>query len=172
MSAEFEDLLRRIPEIERRVRNMMRYVTVAEVDAAKGLVKLKDDGEDPAQTLETDWVPWMEQAGQTKTWTPPSVGQPMMLFSPSGNIADAIALAGRFSNQNAQPSQKGDENMVTIGGTTITTSGNKVHIKTGTIVLEGDVHLGGEGGKLVHRKGDLDSAGDAAQESATKVYAV
>ncbi len=72
---------------------MMRYVTVAEVDAAKGLVKLKDDGEDPDQTLETDWVPWMEQAGQTKTWTPPSVGQPMMLFSPSGNIADAIALA-------------------------------------------------------------------------------
>lgn len=172
MSAEFEDLLRRIPEIERRVRNMMRYVTVAEVDAAKGLVKLKDDGEDPDQTLETDWVPWMEQAGQTKTWTPPSVGQPMMLFSPSGNIADAIALAGRFSNQNAQPSQKGDENMVTIGGTTITTSGDKVHIKTGTIVLEGDVHLGGEGGKLVHRKGDLDSAGDAADQSATKVYAV
>jgi phage baseplate assembly protein gpV len=172
MSAEFEDLLRRIPEIERRVRNMMRYVTVAEVDPAKGLVKLKDDGEDPDQTLETDWVPWMEQAGQTKTWTPPSVGQPMMLFSPSGNIADAIALAGRFSNQNAQPSQKGDENMQTIGGTTITVSGSKVHIKSGTIVLEGDVHLGGEGGKLVHRKGDLDSAGDAADQSATKVYAV
>lgn len=172
MSAEFEDLLRRIPEIERRVRNMMRYVTVAEVDAAKGLVKLKDDGEDPDQTLETDWVPWMEQAGQTKTWTPPSVGQPMMLFSPSGNIADAIALAGRFSNQNAQPSQKGDENMVTIGGTTITTSGDKVHIKSATIVLEGDVHLGGEGGKLVHRKGDADSAGDLAVGSASKVYAV
>ncbi len=61
--------------------------------------------------------------------------------------------------------------MVTIGGTTITMSGGKVHIKSGTIVLEGDVHLGGEGGQLVHRKGDADSSGDLAVGSATKVYA-
>ena len=41
------------------------------------------------------------------------------------------------------------------------------------IVLEApEVHLGAEGGQLVHRKGDVDSAGDAAVGSATKVYAV
>lgn len=172
MSAEFEDLLRRIPEIERRVRNMMRYVTVAEVDPQKGLVRVKDDGGDPDQTFESHWIPWMEQAGQTKTWTPPSVGQPMMILSPSGNMADAIAVSGRFSNQNPQPSQNGDENVEKIGNTTITRSGNKVTIESPTIVLKGEVHLGGEGGKLVHRKGDADTAGDLADGSATKVYAV
>lgn len=41
------------------------------------------------------------------------------------------------------------------------------------IVLEApEVHLGAEGGQLVHRKGDVDSDGDAAVGSATKVYAV
>lgn len=39
------------------------------------------------------------------------------------------------------------------------------------IVLEGEVHLGGKGGRLVHRKDDVDSGGDAAVGSATKVYA-
>ncbi|WP_164919712.1 phage baseplate assembly protein domain-containing protein [Hansschlegelia zhihuaiae] len=40
------------------------------------------------------------------------------------------------------------------------------------IVLEGTVHLGGEGGQQVHRKGDMDSDGDTAVDSATKVYAL
>lgn len=40
------------------------------------------------------------------------------------------------------------------------------------IVLEGEIHLGGDGGQLVHRKGDLDSDGDAAVGSASKVYAL
>lgn len=48
----------------------------------------------------------------------------------------------------------------------------KVVIVSPTIVLEGTVHLGGEGGQLVHRKGDMDSDGDAAVGSATKVYAL
>lgn len=48
----------------------------------------------------------------------------------------------------------------------------KLTINAPDIVLEGNTHLGGEGGELVHRKDDLDSDGDAAVGSATKVYAV
>lgn len=52
-----------------------------------------------------------------------------------------------------------------ISGGTITITGTK-------IILNGEVHLGGEGGQLVHRKNDVDSGGDTATGSATKVYAV
>ena len=45
-------------------------------------------------------------------------------------------------------------------------------VKADTIILDGEVHLGGEGGQLVHRKGDEDSDGDTAEGSATRVYAV
>ncbi len=172
MSAEFEDLLRRIVETERRVRNMVRYGVVDEVDAQKGVFKFKDDAGRDDQTLATDWVPWAEHGGQTKTWTPPAKGQRMVLFSPSGNVADAIGFPAQFSNANPQPSQNGAENVETIGNTTITRTADKVTIKSPTIVLDGNVHLGGEGGQLVHRKGDVDSDGDAAVGSATKVYAI
>ncbi|ACL57416.1 phage baseplate assembly protein domain-containing protein [Methylobacterium nodulans] len=48
-----------------------------------------------------------------------------------------------------------------------------VHIVAPEIVLEGTVYLGGKSGaKLVHRKDDLDSDGDIAVGSASKVYAV
>lgn len=48
------------------------------------------------------------------------------------------------------------------------------HVKASSkIILESpEVHLGAEGGQLVHRKGDEDSDGDAAVGSATKVFAV
>lgn len=51
-------------------------------------------------------------------------------------------------------------------------SAKKLHFKAPNIILEGDVDLGGTGGKLVHRKGDADSAGDTAVGSATKVRAL
>lgn len=49
-----------------------------------------------------------------------------------------------------------------------------MHVKASAkIILEApEVHLGGEGGQLVHRLGDVDTAGDAAVGSATKVFAV
>lgn len=66
---------------------------------------------------------------------------------------------------NAQIEQNDD-------GTTNITSPGKITIEAPEIVLKGDVHLGDEGGQLVHRKGDVDDDGDAAVGSASKVYAV
>lgn len=51
-------------------------------------------------------------------------------------------------------------------------SPGKIVLEAPEIVLKGNVHLGDEGGALVHRKGDVDSDGDAAVGSASKVYAV
>ncbi|MEQ1671343.1 MAG: hypothetical protein ABL893_10830 [Hyphomicrobium sp.] len=172
MSSDFEDLLRRLPELERRVRNMVRYGAVEEVDPAKGVFRFKDDGGKPEHSLETDWIPWAEQGGQTKTWTPLKKGQRMVIFSPSGNIADAIGFPAQFSNANGAPSDKGDENVEVIGNTRITRTADQVTIESPKIVLKGEVHLGDDGGQLLHRKGDVDSDGDVAVGSATKVYAV
>ncbi|MCB1520672.1 MAG: phage baseplate assembly protein V [Hyphomicrobiaceae bacterium] len=135
MSAEFEDLLRRIPEIERRLRNMVRYAKVEEIDAAKGLVKLIDEGEGDNQTIKTDWIPWAEVGGGIKTWRPPTKGQRMMMFSPSGQLHDAIAVSAAFSNENTQPSNKGDEIKETIGSSSVTVRGDSHVIKSPRIDL-------------------------------------
>lgn len=135
MSMEFEDLLRRIPEIERRLRNMVRYGKVEEVDAAKGLVKITDDGGGEGQSLTTDWIPWAETGGGIKTWRPPTKGQRVVMFSPSGSLHDAISFNAAFSNENAQPSDKGDEIKETIGSSSVTVRGDSHVIKSPRIDL-------------------------------------
>ena len=78
----------------------------------------------------------------------------------------------KLEHANPRPHDKAGEGVITVGNTRIQFTGDRVTITSPTIVLEGDVHLGGEGGQLVHRKGDVDSDGDAAVGSATKVYAI
>ena len=54
----------------------------------------------------------------------------------------------------------------------ITCGSASIEIADGKITLTGEIHLGGTGGKLVHRKDDVDSGGDTAVGSSSKVYAV
>ena len=68
---------------------MVRYGTVTSIDHAQGRVVVK------VGDVETDQIRWLERrAGETRTWSPPSVGEQMLLLCPSGEIAGAIALGG------------------------------------------------------------------------------
>lgn len=57
------------------------------------------------------------------------------------------------------------------GGMTISLSG-ALKVTAAQVILDALVDLGGEGGQLLHRKGDEDSAGDTAVGSASRVRAV
>ena len=48
----------------------------------------------------------------------------------------------------------------------------KIVIEGDKVTIYGEVHLGGDGGALLHRKGDADSDGDTAVGSSSKVYAI
>jgi len=167
------ELVRRVEETERRLANVMRPGRIAQVDAGKGLVKLAYAKDEAGADVISPWVPWVERAGGIKTWTPPSVGEQVLMFSPSGDISGhSWALPGGFSRANPQPHDTGGEHKMTNGDTSVLITGDRIELTATTIVLSGAVHLGGEGGALVHRKGDVDSDGDIAEGSATKVYAV
>lgn len=167
------DLLHRTEELERKVENRRRKGTVTEVDAEKGLARVKIDTDANGQAVKTPWIPWKEAAmGAIKTHFPPSVGEQVEIVSENGDLTDAVIDTSIPSNANPRPHDKAGEGVITVGNTRIQFTGDRVTITSPTIVLEGDVHLGGEGGQLVHRKGDVDSDGDAAVGSATKVYAI
>jgi phage baseplate assembly protein V len=123
-------LHREIAELKRVVANQMRVGTVHEVDAEKGLVRLKF-GERKGKPVLGPWRPWMEQGGALKTWRPPTVGQTMMSFNPQGDQRQGIILNSSFSNQNSQPSTKGSENVVTYGGFKQTLDGDKLLLEKG-----------------------------------------
>ena len=56
--------------------------------------------------LLTTWVPWVSQAAgggqQTRHWRTPAMGEPCVLLAPGGDLAQAVALPGLFSDDMPQ----------------------------------------------------------------------
>src|SRR5690606_17115602 len=102
---------------------------------------------------------------------PPTVGEQVNVVSESGDLTDAEIDMSIPSTANPRP-HDGAEAVITKGSSRITLGDDAVVISATKIVLQGEVHLGGEGGALVHRRGDADSDGDTAVGSASKVYAL
>lgn len=193
--ADFPDMIRdiynRLAEQDRRLSGMRRTGTVADINYDEGLARV-EIGKDPVtgEPMLSPWVPWEEPTmGDIRWHIPPKLGEQVRLNSDTGDIADArIAVGSTPSNDFKRPHNKGGEHVRTVGNfrqlekdgqsrlsvgdASIDVTPDKITITCGDIVLVGNVHLGGEGGKLVHRKGDDDSGGDIAVGSASKVYAV
>ncbi len=84
-------------ELYRLIANMIRTGRVEDVRAgspARCTVRLGEE-------LVTTWVPWYALAaggaGQTRHWRTPAQGEPCVLFSPEGDLNQAIAFPGLFS---------------------------------------------------------------------------
>ena len=85
-----------IPDAERLFGDLIRLGVVAEVDlaAARCVVRVTDD-------LVTGPLPWLAaRAGAVSSWSPPSVGEQVVLLCPEGDIAAGVVLPGVFSATN------------------------------------------------------------------------
>lgn len=81
--------------LARLIENLVRLGTIAEVDVVKARARVKS-GE-----LLTTWLPWLAlRAGADREWNPPTVGEQVLLLSPSGQLAQGIVLTGLFSEAN------------------------------------------------------------------------
>lgn len=96
-------------------------------------------------------IPWTEWAGAFRTWSPPSVGEQILLLCPEGDIAGGIILRGL--NCATFPTPASDENhqifgtegliiKLTASGLEITAPGD-VSI-TGNVAIKGDVTIEGK----------------------------
>lgn len=63
--------------------------------------------------------PWLELAGAFRSWTPPSVGEQVVLLCPEGDIAHSIALRGLFSTAFPAPLDDARGRLLMPDGTTI-----------------------------------------------------
>jgi len=160
---------------------------VREVDAGRGRARVEFADEDGVVSF---WLN-VNQASVGKvsiSAMPPVGSQVNCLVDWRGE--DGAVIGGVHSDGDPSPLGSADEVRIVSAGLDVTIntatgavsvtsqgaitieSAGEVRIKAATIVLEGDVHLGGDGGELVHRRGDLDSGGDAALGSAAKVFAL
>lgn len=79
--------------LARLLENLIRFGTIAEVDEAAARVKVTTG------KLTTAWLPWIApRAGADREWNPPTEGEQVILLSPSGQLANGVAITGLFSD--------------------------------------------------------------------------
>lgn len=102
-------------EFSRQLANLVRIGTISELDEANARVKVNVSG------LTTDWIPWAAaRAGNTRQWSPPRVGEQVVLASPYGDMGQAVVIGSLFSDDKAAPaSSKDQETTVYPDGSTV-----------------------------------------------------
>ena len=74
-------------ELDRRLANVVRVGTIKELDEANARAKV-DLGD-----LTTDWLPWATgRSGGNRSWDAHEVGEQVLLFAPSGELAAAVVM--------------------------------------------------------------------------------
>ncbi len=115
-------------QLSRMIENLIRIGTIEEIDLSAAKCRIRSG------KLLTNWLPWVtHRAGSTRTWNPPTVGEQVVLFSPSGEPAAGIALTGLFSAANQEPSNSANEHL------TVYPDGARVNYNhaTGAITVTG-----------------------------------
>ncbi|MBI3728504.1 MAG: phage baseplate assembly protein V [Burkholderiales bacterium] len=88
-----------LADLSRRLQNLVRFGTVAEVKHGRVPQVRLQIGD-----IKTGFFPMATaRAGKTKTWNPPTVGEQCVLLSPSGEFAGGVVLPGIASNHNPAP---------------------------------------------------------------------
>ncbi|MBG6205386.1 phage baseplate assembly protein gpV [Labrenzia sp. EL_126] len=127
--------------------NAIKVGPVAEISAEKGYrIKLSEGDDGP---FLSPWLPHPESGGQSSSWMPLSVGQIVGVFSPNGDMRQAVLIRGGFGGSNDQPSFDLAANVLKAVGITYT-------MKDGRTTIDGDVTINGN----VTIVGDVDIEGD------------
>lgn len=86
-------------DLNRRIESLLREGTVIEVDHGARRVRVESGG------LQTDWIRWLAQrTGDSLVWDPPSIGEPGLLFCPSGEPTTGLFLPGVYCDGHDSPS--------------------------------------------------------------------
>ncbi|MNJ52380.1 Phage-related baseplate assembly protein [compost metagenome] len=82
-----------IAALSRLLENLIRFGTIAEVQHTPPRVKVKTGG------IVTTWLPWLAlRAGADQEWDPPTTDEQVLLLAPSGQLGNAIAITGIYSD--------------------------------------------------------------------------
>lgn len=75
--------------LSRMLENLIRFGVIAAVQMEPPRVQVKTG------SLTTAWLPWLAlRAGADREWDPPTVDEQVILFSPSGQLANGVVITG------------------------------------------------------------------------------
>ena len=142
-------------ELARRLENLIRIGTVAEVSTARGKVRVQYGETPEGSPVLTGWLSWMTyRAGEDRTWWAPSAGEQVVILSPSGELAAGVVLPALY--RKVHPSPESDPGKNTV----LYRDGARIEYDTGANHLKAVLPTGGTA-ELV-ADGGLTITGDVA----------
>lgn len=137
----------RITELERRLANVIRSGVVVDVNYQTAKCRVAFGN------ILTEELPFFtSSAGDTKTWSPPSVGETVVVFSPSGELSIGFVLCGIYTNANPPNSNSANKTKTTFSDGNSIEYDASTHTLTlicpnvsivGSVNVSGDVTAGG-----------------------------
>lgn len=126
-------------ELNRQVANLVRVGKILELDEANARVKVSTAG------LTTDWLPWgAARAGKTRQWSPPQVGEQVLIASPYGDMGQAVVIGSLYQDDSPAPAASKDQE------TTVYPDGSTVDYNSATNTLT--VTVAGTGNVVINCK--------------------
>lgn len=96
-----------LAEMHRMLMNMIRIGSIKAVDVGNRRVKVTTAG------LTTDWIPWgTARAGKTRNWSAPNIGEQVVLFSPFGDMTQAVAGPSIYQDDFDAPADSADRDTI------------------------------------------------------------
>lgn len=104
-----------LPDLERRVANMVRLGTVMAVDHGRALVRVKSGD------IESTWLPWPagRAAAGKRRWDAPEVGEQVAMLCPGGDLRQAVVVPGLYQQAYAAPNADPNKDTVVYGDDTL-----------------------------------------------------
>nr|BDD47144.1 baseplate assembly protein [Saccharospirillaceae bacterium] len=141
----------RSSELLRLINNLIRVGTVTEVDGNRASIATGDNT--------VPMRPWLtHHAGEDATWWAPSVGEQVVLLSPTGDLNQAIILPALY--QDEFPAPETDPGIRTTQYRDGTTVQHNLKEKTLSIAPAGDVTIEIAGECLLHAMGNVEVVAD------------
>ena len=159
----------RIAELERRLSNLLRLGVIDKADYAAARVKVKSGD------LVTGWIPWLtRRASEDSDWWAPEEGEQVVLLSPDGDPAQAVALPALYQGKNPPPADAKTVRRVKFADGTVIEYDRAAHefkaeIK-GRAEIKVEKTLYAEVGEAVTVKSDSDVTVTAAGDLAAIAY--
>lgn len=123
-------------ELQRQQANTHRIGTIAAVDAANARVQVNVAG------LTTDWLPWTaSRAGATRAWSPPSVGEQVLVASPYGDLAQGVVLGSIYQDAHPAPASSQDQETVIFADGAVIDHNSATHALSATLNAAGSLKV-------------------------------
>ena len=142
--------------LSRMLENLIRFGVITAVQMVPPRVQVTTG------KLTTAWLPWHAlRAGADRDWDPPTIGEQVILLSPSGQLANGVVVTGVFSDHiPANGNREGLHRRTYADGTVIEYDSVAHHLNA-TLADGGTTNLISTGG--INLVGDITHKGDYIQ---------